>query len=43
VVPVLLGTGTWMFENLGDAQITLEPLAPIRTPRATHMRLRIVR
>jgi hypothetical protein len=32
-----------MFENLGDAHITLEPLATIQTPRATHLRLRIVR
>lgn len=43
VVPVLFGTGTRMFENLGDAHITLEPLATIQTPRATHLRLRIAR
>ena len=43
VVPVLLGAGTRMFENLGDAQITLEPLATIQTPRATHLRLRNAR
>ena len=43
VVPMLLGAGTRMFENLGDAQITLEPLATIQTPRATHLRLRIAR
>jgi hypothetical protein len=38
-VPVLFGTGTRMFENLGDAHITLEPLATIQTPRAAHVRL----
>ena len=43
VVPVLLGAGTRMFENLGEAQITLEPLATIQTPRATHLRLRVAR
>ena len=43
VVPVLFGTGTRMFENLGDAHITLEPLETIQTPRATHLRLRIAR
>jgi dihydrofolate reductase len=43
LVPVLFGTGTRMFENLGDAHIALEPLATIQTPRATHLRLRIAR
>ena len=43
VVPVLFGTGTRMFENLGDAHITLEPLATIQTAQATHLRLRIAR
>ena len=43
VVPVFLGAGTRMFENLGDAQIELEPLATTQTPRATHLRLRIAR
>jgi hypothetical protein len=42
-VPVLFGTGTRMFENLGDAHITLEPLATIQTPRAADIRLRIAR
>jgi riboflavin biosynthesis pyrimidine reductase len=43
VVPVLFGTGTRMFEDLGGAHITLEPVATIQTPRATHLRLRIAR
>jgi dihydrofolate reductase len=41
LVPVLFGSGTRMFENLGDTHIALEPLATIQTPRATHLRLRI--
>ncbi len=41
VVPVLLGDGTRMFENLGDAHIVFEPIATIQTPRATHLRLRM--
>ena len=36
-----IDAGTRMFENLGDAHITLEPLATIQTPQATHLRLRI--
>jgi hypothetical protein len=41
--PMLFGTGTRMFENLGGAHIALEPLATIQTPRATHLRLRMAR
>ena len=41
VVPVLFGAGTRMFENLGNAHITLEPMATIQTPQATHLRLRV--
>ena len=41
VVPVLVGSGTRMFENLGDTHIALEPLATIQTPRATRLRLGI--
>ena len=43
LVPVLLGSGTRMFENLGDAHIALEPLATVQTARAAHLRLRIAR
>ena len=43
VVPVLFGAGTRMFENLGDAHVSLEPLATVQTPRATHLRLRVAR
>ena len=43
LVPVLFGSGTRMFENLGDTHIALEPVVTIQTPRATHLRLRIAR
>ena len=43
LVPVLFGSGTRMFENLGDTHIALEPVVTIQTPRATQLRLRIAR
>ena len=41
LAPVLLGTGTRMFEGLDDKQITLELLTATHTPNATHLRFRI--
>ena len=43
VVPILLGAGTRMFENVADHHVSLEPLRTIQTPNATHLRLRVVR
>lgn len=43
VVPVLLGDGTRMFEQVADTHVSLEPLSTLQTPRATHLRLRLVR
>jgi dihydrofolate reductase len=43
VAPVLFGSGTRMFEHLGDAHIRLEPLEVVGTPVATHMRFRVVK
>ena len=40
VAPVLLGGGTRL---LGDAQLTLEPVATVQTPNATHLRFRVAR
>ena len=40
VAPVLLGGGTRLF---GDAQLTLEPVATVQTPNATHLRFRVAR
>jgi len=43
LVPVLFGTGTRMFEPLGDDHIALERIEVIDTPQATHLRYRIAR
>jgi dihydrofolate reductase len=42
LVPVLFGSGTRMFENLGGEHIQLETAGVIETPEATHLRLRVV-
>jgi dihydrofolate reductase len=42
LVPVIFGSGTRMFENLGDAHLSLEPTEVLETPLATHIRYRIV-
>jgi dihydrofolate reductase len=42
LVPVLLGSGTRMFENLGSEHIKLETAEVIETPAATHLRFRVV-
>jgi dihydrofolate reductase len=42
LVPVLLGSGTRMFEHLGGEHITLETAGVIETPAATHLRFRVV-
>jgi dihydrofolate reductase len=41
LIPVLFGSGTRMFENLGDRHISLEPIEVIETPLATHIRYRV--
>jgi dihydrofolate reductase len=41
LVPLLLGGGTRMFEDLGEEQIRLQPVAVIDTAAATHLRLRV--
>jgi dihydrofolate reductase len=43
LVPVLFGSGTPMFEHLGDAHIQLEPLQVVKTPAAIHLRFRILK
>ena len=42
LVPVLLGSGTRMFEHLGGEHIQLETAGVIETPDATHLRFRVV-
>jgi dihydrofolate reductase len=43
LIPVLFGSGTPMFANLGEAHIQLEPAQTVETPEAIHLRLRIVK
>lgn len=43
LVPVLFGSGTRMFDHLGDEHIQLETIDVIETPAATHFRFRVVR
>jgi dihydrofolate reductase len=43
VVPVLLGSGTRLFEQLTGAEVELEPLRVIEAPAVTHLQYRVVR
>jgi dihydrofolate reductase len=43
LVPVLLGTGTRLFDHLGTDQIELERTGVIESPRVTHLRFRPAR
>lgn len=43
LVPILLGAGTRMFENLGEAQVALELTDLTEGQLATHLRFRVVR
>ncbi len=43
LVPMLLGSGTRMFEHLGSEHIQLEIVEVIETSTATHLRYRIVK
>ncbi len=43
LVPVLLGTGIRLFDQLGSGQIELERTRVIATPAVTHLRFRVVK
>lgn len=43
LIPVLFGSGTRLFDQLGDAHIQLEALDVVATPLATHLRYRVVK
>ncbi len=43
LVPVLFGSGTQMFANLGKMHIQLEPTQTIETPEAIHLQFRILK
>jgi dihydrofolate reductase len=41
LAPVLFGSGTRMFDELGKGHLKLEPIETIETPAAVHLRFRI--
>lgn len=43
LVPILLGDGRRLFDNLGAAPIELESTRVIQSPRVTHLRYRVAR
>jgi dihydrofolate reductase len=43
LVPVLLGEGIRLFENIGTQQISLEQISVIEEPGVTHLRFRLVK
>jgi len=40
LIPVLFGSGTRMFEQLGDAHLQFEPVSMIQTKAAIHLLMR---
>ena len=42
VVPVLLGDGARLFDNLGDAEVKLEQVRAVEAPGVTHLKYRLV-
>jgi dihydrofolate reductase len=42
VVPVLLGDGARLFDNLGDAEVQLEQVRAVEAPGVTHLKYRMV-
>jgi dihydrofolate reductase len=43
VVPVLLGGGTRLLDNLAEAEINLEPIRVVATPEVTHLKYRVLK
>ena len=43
VVPVLLGDGARIFDNLGNAEVRLEQVRAVEAPGVTHLKYRVVR
>ena len=41
VVPVLLGGGARLFDDLGDAQVELEQVRVVEAPGVTHIKYRV--
>jgi dihydrofolate reductase len=40
VVPVVLGDGAGLFDNLGDAEVQLEQVRAVEAPGVTHLKYR---
>jgi len=43
LIPVLLGNGVRLFEDLGPERIELRRISSIETPSATHFRFEVVK
>jgi dihydrofolate reductase len=41
LAPVLFGSGTRLFEHLGDGHVQLEPVDVVHTPAVVHLRFRV--
>ena len=42
VAPILLGDGSRVFDNLGDAEVKLEQVRVVEAPGVTHLKYRVV-
>jgi dihydrofolate reductase len=42
VVPLLLGDGARLFDNLGDAEVELEQVRAVEAPGVAHLKYRVV-
>jgi dihydrofolate reductase len=43
IVPMLLGDGARLFDDLGDAEVQLEQVRAVEAPGVTHLKYRVVR
>jgi len=43
VVPILLGGGERLFDNLAGSDVRVEPVRVIETPEVTHLKYRVVK
>jgi dihydrofolate reductase len=43
VVPVVLGDGTRLFDNIAGAEVKLEPVRVVEAPDVTHLKYRVVK
>jgi len=43
VVPIVLGDGTRLFDNIAGAELKLEPVRVVEAPDVTHLKYRAVK